>query len=451
MKKKKYAVNPKIIDEAITNANDSSRAIFLIFLATKPCYIKLASLIKECRISNLPFLVIDVGQHYETELISAMNEFNYSESVAVNFAIQGALYDRWATLGRSLYELSCELKRRGLKVPAIPVVSGDTSTAGAVPHLWYLITGIRSVHVEAGLRSMGPEIPNGWESLQNLAAQRSMSWYTRFDTPFPEGAETRVASILSQLWLAPTERNKRILIKDGYPENRIRVVGSLSSDAALIGEKIFDESNCNSIPWPKGKRWIRVDIHRRENTTPQRLLALFDGLCRANAAGHQLLLVLGRMAEQAVNLYNLGKNVEQLRRCGIPVQRVWPSYSCIIQFLKSPDCAGIYTDSGGLQEECCILGIPCLTCRDSTDRPETVLEAKSNLLAPLVNGSFVKDAVDQSVAHWNCNQLSPSNIYGYDVGKRIVNELLTFDIWLPAVGSSVLFDKSLSLKPDAFG
>jgi len=290
---------------------------------------------------------------------------------------------------------------------------------------------------------MGPEIPNGWESLQSLADQRRLSWCKRFDTPFPEGAETRVASILSQLWLAPTERNKRALIDDGYPEDRIRVVGSLSSDAVSIGTESLSGGWNDKPQWPEGKRWIRVDIHRRENTTPQRLLALFDGLCRANAAGHQFLLILGRMAEQAVKLYDLENKVEQLRRCGIPVHRVWPSYSCMIKFLISSDCAGIYTDSGGLQEECCVLGVPCLTCRDSTDRPETVLEAKSNLLAPPINGSLVERAIEQSTTDWRCSQRRPSNIYGHDVGKRIVQELLTFDIWLPAIGASVLFDQSI--------
>lgn len=436
----------QVVDAAINVANRSGRALFLIMLATKPCYIKLASVVLACRDLRVPFLAVDVGQHYEPELVSAMEEFGYADAIGIRFTMRGDLLERTALLSRLLGEMAEELTRRGLQVPAVPVVSGDTSTAGETAHLWYLLTGIRSVHVEAGLRSLGPRIPEGWDALDKLTAQRQRHWRTFRDDPFPEGLETRIASVASQLWLAPIERNRRTLLDEGYPEDRIRVVGSLSSDAiALYASQMTSQSSLKRA-WPDGGPWIRLDLHRRENTTPSRLLAVFDGMKRAHAAGHKLLLVLGRSVERALERWDLQDQVVQLRRLDIPVQRIWPQYGDVVRFLSSSDCLGIYTDSGGLQEECCVWGVPCLTCRASTDRPETVLEAQCNLLAPPVSGLFVARAIDEAVVEWSRpGSRMPCDLYGAEVGRRIANELATFDLWLPACGSTVLY-QSTDLK-----
>jgi UDP-N-acetylglucosamine 2-epimerase (non-hydrolysing) len=64
-----------------------------------------------------------------------------------------------------------------------------------------------------------------------------------------------------------------------------------------------------------------------------------------------------------------------------------------LDFLKLENNAKlIFTDSGGVQEEACILGIPCVTLRDNTERPET-LEVKSNLLAGADSGKILKSSV----------------------------------------------------------
>ena len=142
-----------LLEQAVDAANRRGRPLYLIVLGTKPCYIKLASLIFALKHHQVPFLLVDAGQHYQPVLVNVRQEFGYRQLIGVYLSIRGDLIQRTADLGHKLKWLNNELRIAGLREPAIPVVSGDTSTAAFVPIFWYLVTGLKSVHVEAGLRS----------------------------------------------------------------------------------------------------------------------------------------------------------------------------------------------------------------------------------------------------------------------------------------------------------
>lgn len=429
--------------QACASANRAGRPLYLLVLATKPCFIKLASLIHALRQRRVPFLLIDTGQHYEAALSKAKVEFAYEHLIGVHLNIRGGLLARTADLARKLQWLSKELQAAGLRQPPIPVVSGDTSTSAFLPQFWYLLTGYRSVHVEAGLRSYGPVM--GWErcDLRRLLSQRQAKWSRFRDDPFPEGIDTSLASVASDLLLAPVPRNAKNLVDEGYDPHKIHIVGSLSADAARLAlSGGTSETESRALSELSDGKWLRVDIHRRENMTPARLQAILHGVIKLSDSGLKVVLVRTNALDSALKRHAEAELLPDLRgRSNFIVQKLWASYLDVIRFIDSPNCLGIFTDSGGLQEETNVLGIPCVTCRYSTDRPETVLDGKSNILVPPENSDLVKTGLE-SVFSSDPARVWPglgTELYGEKVGDRIAKIMSQYVPPSAAKGAEVVF------------
>ena len=85
------------------------------------------------------------------------------------------------------------------------------------------------------------------------------------------------------------------------------------------------------------------------------------------------------------------------------------------------ECALVATDSGSMQEEMNILGIPCVTLRFGTDRGESLL-AGGNVLAPPVDSGFVATIIERAIDEPRLRNVG--NIYGTDASARIVDGVL---------------------------
>ena len=102
---------------------------------------------------------------------------------------------------------------------------------------------------------------------------------------------------------------------------------------------------------------------------------------------------------------------------------VWPEYGHVIEFFESDKCIAALTDSGGVQEELNLIGKACLTCRLTTDRPETVFDAKGNILVPPAS----KEIIVKMVNHVSDNEglrkrmESSKKLYGSNVGKKFIS------------------------------
>jgi UDP-N-acetylglucosamine 2-epimerase (non-hydrolysing) len=435
-------LEPQLLKQAVASANSTGRPLFLVALATKPCYIKLASLVFALRRRNLPFLLVDVGQHYEFALTNAKEELAYQELVGVHLGIRGGLVERSGDLARKLQWLAGELRGAGLREPPIPVVSGDTSTAGFLPIFWYMLTGYRSVHVEAGLRALGPAEDWEWRGLDGLLRQRATEWRRFRDDPFPEGIDTVLASVASDLLLAPVQRNAKTLEREGYESQQVHIVGSLSADAVDLALERPEPDDDFRLALARDK-WLRVDVHRRENMTPQRLRALIEGLAIYSDQGGKVVLIMTNALRAALEEYGMRPLLKDVERWhGLLVQNLWPSYLSVVHFLRSPNCLAVYTDSGGLQEEANVLGVPCITCRFSTDRPETVLDGESNILLPPASPNLVARGLGEILSStpgrvWP--GLQDRKLYGERVGERIAELLGEYTPPQPAKGAGLVF------------
>lgn len=126
----------------------------------------------------------------------------------------------------------------------------------------------------------------------------------------------------------------------------------------------------------------------------------------------------------ALDFYGLRKELDKLKkRKNYLHTNIWPEYGHVIEFFESDSCIAALTDSGGVQEELNLIGKPCLTCRLTTDRPETVFDARSNLLVPPATKEIVVKMVRHITSNDNLrkNMEASKPLYGNNVGKKFIS------------------------------
>jgi UDP-N-acetylglucosamine 2-epimerase (non-hydrolysing) len=243
------------------------------------------------------------------------------------------------------------------RAPDLVVVVGDVNSTLACT-LVAAKRGVPVAHVEAGLRSR--------------------------DRAMPEEVNRIVTDQLAELLLTPSRDADANLRAEGIPGERIRFVGNIMIDTLrrqLRGARALD------VPARAGVargEYTLVTLHRPSNVDdPAQLSAIFAALATL-AESRPVLFPIHprtRAAAEATGLLARLGGVRLMEPLG---------YS---EMLSLTEGAGlVLTDSGGLQEETTALGVPCLTLRDSTERPVTVDEG-TNTLVPDRSTASILDAV----------------------------------------------------------
>ncbi len=230
--------------------------------------------------------------------------------------------------------------------PDVVLVQGDTNTvlAGAIAAVKL---GIKVGHIEAGLRS--------------------------YDRRMPEEINRVLADHCSDYLFAPTPNSEKILLHEGIEATKIFMVGNTVVDAVNQNLEIAKSKSkaLESLGVESGK-FILATAHRAENVDDKvRFSGLIAGLQKVQKEfGVPLIYPIHPRAKKQLETFGLDTSgirlVEPLDYLG---------------FLQLEGMAKlVLTDSGGVQEEACILGVPCVTLRDNTERPET-LDVGGNILA----------------------------------------------------------------------
>jgi len=229
--------------------------------------------------------------------------------------------------------------------PDIILVEGDTNTvmAGA---LAATKLHIKVGHVEAGLRS--------------------------YDRRMPEEINRIVADHVSDYLFAPTEKAKQNLLREGVEEDKIFVTGNTIVDAVYQNLEIAKRKvNVLKYLGLKPKEYFLVTAHRQENVdVKERLKGILKGL-----------ELIHEEFSMPVVFPIHPRTRRRIREFGLSLDGVTVNDPLgFLEFLQlEANARLVLTDSGGVQEETCILGVPCVTLRDNTERPET-LEVGSNII-----------------------------------------------------------------------
>jgi len=313
-----------------------------IILGTRPEIIKMSPIIRECEKQKIEYYILHTGQHYSYDMDRIFFEQLKLPEAKYNLDVGSGKH------GEQTAKMLTGIEEILLKdTPDVVLVQGDTNTvlAGA---LAASKLQIKVGHVEAGLRS--------------------------FDRTMPEETNRMIADHISDYLFAPTENSKQYLLNEGIPEEKIFITGNTVVDAAYQNLEIAKQTgNVLENLGLKEKEYFAATTHRAENVdSKERLVGILNGF-RQIYEEFGLPIIFPAHPRTVKMIKGLGFEVPEGTRLIEPLG--------YLEFLQLEDGARlIFTDSGGVQEESCILKIPCVTLRDNTERPETV-DVGANLIA----------------------------------------------------------------------
>ncbi len=326
-----------------------------IILGTRPEIIKMSVIISLCEELNRNYFIIHTGQHYSYNMDKVFFENLELPEPHYNLDIGSSSHGKQT--GMMLEAIETVLLK---EKPDVALVQGDTNTvlAGA---LSAAKIGIKVGHVEAGLRS--------------------------YDRTMPEELNRIVADHVSDFLFCPTQISKEIALNENIRDENIFVTGNTIVDAVQRNKQIsLKKSRILEKLGVENGRFFLVTAHRQENVDDKKTLN--NILCALDQISDQynmkVIYPIHPRTNKRIHEFNLRKPTH--------VEFIDPVNYLDFLALES-NARLILTDSGGIQEESCILRVPCVTLRMNTERPETI-QVKSNMLAG-TNPNSILSTVDK--------------------------------------------------------
>lgn len=374
-----------------------------IVLGTRPEIIKMASIIDEIKLRGLNLVLIHTGQHYDHEM---------SDQFFLDLELPAPDYN--IGVGSGIHGEQTALMIQGIEnvlineKPDILLVQGDTNAvlAGAIAaSKLHIPVG----HVEAGLRS--------------------------FDPTMPEEINRKVADVCSKFYFVPTEQSAINLTLEGINRNKIFITGNTVVDACFRNLKIakkkfinnsslefvkINENNDSLLNLDELDNILTLTMHRAENVDNyDRLSNIIEAL--AELSDLNIIFPIHPRTKKTLENFGLYSKLSNLKN----IHLIKPVGYLNFLLLLSKSLL-ILTDSGGIQEEAITLDIPVLTLRYNTERPETVA-AGGNILV----GSNKEKIVEKAKSILNNEKFlngmkNAINPYGIgDSGKEILDIILS--------------------------
>jgi UDP-N-acetylglucosamine 2-epimerase (non-hydrolysing) len=333
-------------------------------LGTRPEVIKLSPLIREAVTRGIPFFIMHTGQHFSHDMDGRFFEELGLPAPVYHLGIRSsASHLQGEHTGKMLIAIERVLLA---EKPDVVIVQGDTNTvlAGALavrklrtaPS--YLTT--RLAHVEAGLRS--------------------------FDGTMTEEVNRIVADQLADYNFAPSEKAKQHLLREGISSDRIFVTGNTIVDAVMHAAEASASSAIIAANGLAPKQYFFATLHRQENVDAKEVLEELLLALKHISQAHHMPVVLSLHPRTDKQMKHFSLELPQEVRAIAPV-----GFADSLKLQKEAKL--VLTDSGGMQEEASILGVPCVTLRTSTERQETV-DAGVNVIAG-TRHETIERAVDE--------------------------------------------------------
>lgn len=338
----------------------------MVVVGTRPEAIKLLPVVSALRAAGVPTRVCATAQHRELldrvlgpECMTPDIDLNLMRP---NQRLTDLAGEMLLALGRTF-----EAER-----PDRVIIQGDTATALAGAQAAYF-SSIPVAHVEAGLRS------------GDLA------------NPHPEEGNRRAIAAFADLHFAPTRAAARALMSEGIPAASVHMAGNTVVDSLLAAQQHLAVHGprpeiTSLLAGLEGRRLVIVTCHRRENI--DRLGHILSAITTIGSRP-DVLVVIPMHPNSAVRAPIIAA------LAGRPgVALIEPlDFLPFVTLLSAAHF--VLTDSGGVQEEAPVLGVPVLVMRNTTERPEGV-DAGTAVLVGTDPGEIVRQAtrlLDNPFAH----------------------------------------------------
>ena len=320
-----------------------NKVLIHLIAAARPNFMKIAPLYHALKkeTSLIP-VIVHTGQHYDLNMSDVFFRDLGLPEPDIHLGVGSGSHAQQTGQVMIAYEKVLIEKK-----PDLVVVVGDVNSTMAAT-IAAAKLGIKTAHLEAGLRS--------------------------FDRTMPEEINRLVTDALADILWTPSPDGDENLLREGVLPDKICRVGNIMIDSLeMLRDKIGIQTVCNELGLEKGN-FVLVTLHRPSNVDhPETLKQLCQSMSRIS---QKLPLVFPVHPRTRKNLEQFGLMAMLNQYENIRLLEP-QSY---IRFMNMVfNCRFVITDSGGIQEETSYLGIPCLTLRANTERPVTVSQGTNRL------------------------------------------------------------------------
>jgi UDP-N-acetylglucosamine 2-epimerase (non-hydrolysing) len=314
-----------------------------IIAGARPNFMKIAPIIKAIKSAqaagkNINYRLVHTGQHYDKKMSGDFFEQLGIPEPDVNLECGGGSQAEQTAAIMVKFEKELQENR----ATVVLVVGDVTSTMACAITAKKLCVDV--VHVEAGIRSG--------------------------DMTMPEEINRIVTDSICDHFFTTSEIANGLLTKNGVPGEQIHFVGNTMIDTLY--------QNINRVRKPlfwdeyklKGQDYFLITLHRPSNVDdPEKLAAILSAI-RESTIHLPIIFPVHPRTRQTIDKFKIdSKNILMIDPQG------YLEFMFLIQNAKA-----VITDSGGITEEATVLNIPCLTLRNSTERPETVTIGTNELI-----------------------------------------------------------------------
>ncbi|KCZ72169.1 UDP-N-acetylglucosamine 2-epimerase [Candidatus Methanoperedens nitroreducens] len=355
----------------------------LTILGTRPEIIRLSRIIPKLdHLCN--HVLVHTGQNYDRTL----NELFFEELDLrlPDHILECKSKSTMEQIGKILVE--CERVIQQEK-PDRLLVLGDTNSA--LSAIVAKRSGIPVYHMEAGNRC--------------------------YDDRVPEEVNRRIIDHSSDILLPYTERSRANLLREGIQGERIYVTGNPIKEVLDYYTSQIDASNALKNLGVEANNYFLITLHRAENVDiKERLIKFIEAFHKL----HEIYNLPVICSLHPRTRSQLDKRSLILDGEGVQVIEPFGLFD-FINLEKHAKC--VLSDSGTVQEECCIFRVPAVTLRDATERPETV-EVGSNMLSGAEPGSILSCV--KTVLNQTCDWMPPHEYLERDVSNTVVKIVLGY-------------------------
>jgi UDP-N-acetylglucosamine 2-epimerase (non-hydrolysing) len=326
-------------------------------VGARPNLMKMAPLVEEmARHTEIEQTLLHTGQHYDDN----MSHIFFQELGLPNPDVYlgvGSGSHAWQTAQVMIgFEKVCQELE-----PHLVVVVGDVNStlacAVTASKLWTPVA-----HVEAGLRS--------------------------FDRRMPEEINRVVTDALSDLLFTTSRDAGENLQQEGIDPAKIHFVGNVMIDTLLRHRRRAAQSDVLARLGLAPRGYALMTLHRPSNVDERKTL---EGILSALEAIQErlpLVFPIHPRTRKSLSAFGLSEKVGSMARLVLTEPLGYLDFLCLVDHARL-----VLTDSGGIQEETTIVGVPCLTLRENTERPVTVTEGTNEVI-----GSSPERIVDATLA-----------------------------------------------------
>ena len=329
---------------------------------------------------HLQPILLHTGQHYDTSMSKVFFEDLQMPQPDIYLGVGSGTHAQQTAQVMTKIE-AVMLQNRPDLVMVVGDVNSTLAASVVAAKLW-----IPVAHVEAGLRS--------------------------FDREMPEEINRILTDALAEFLFVTEKSGQQNLLNEGIASQRIYFVGNVMIDSLLMYRRQAEKSFILQRLNVKEKEYALLTMHRPSNVdTSEKLtniLHAFEKIQRKIT----ILFPIHPRTRKMLYEFGLQRQIERMKNLILldPIG--------YLDFLKLMENATfILTDSGGIQEESTVMGIPCLTLRKNTERPITI-EQGTNLLVGSDTEKIVEESLKILSGHGKTGQIPP--LWDGKASERIV-------------------------------